>query len=157
MHNDIPQESRLTSRVILINEHQQVLYLLATEPHSKRQFWVMPGGGLEGDETFAQAAVREAYEETGCTIELGPYVWYRRHQHSWNGKPFDQYERYFVAKTTKALYAPAKQDGYISHHKWWSLAELQAARDDFAPGAIGTLIAPILQGIYPKVPFDCGI
>lgn len=33
--------------------------------HRGRDRWRAPGGGVEGDETFAQAAVREVREETG--------------------------------------------------------------------------------------------
>ena len=40
-----------------------------------------PGGGLEGDETFEEAAVRELREETGITgVEIGPWIWLREKQ-----------------------------------------------------------------------------
>jgi 8-oxo-dGTP diphosphatase len=35
-------------------------------------FWVTPGGGLQGRETYAQAARRELREETGLDQPLGP-------------------------------------------------------------------------------------
>jgi ADP-ribose pyrophosphatase YjhB (NUDIX family) len=34
-------------------------------------FWVGPGGGVEGDETLAEAAQRETFEETGLTVRAG--------------------------------------------------------------------------------------
>lgn len=34
-------------------------------------FWVAPGGGVQGDETLEQAACREAREETGVDIVPG--------------------------------------------------------------------------------------
>ncbi len=157
MHNEIPKKSRLASRVILINQEKRVLYLKASEPNNDHIFWVMPGGGLEPNESFEEAALREAHEESGCTIKLGPYVWYRRHRDSWNGKPFDQYERFFVASTTESLYNPTNQDSYILNHHWWSLDELQASNHDFAPRSIKKIIVPILNGEYPKIPFDCGV
>jgi 8-oxo-dGTP pyrophosphatase MutT (NUDIX family) len=157
MQNEIPKESRLASRVILIDREKRVLYLQATEPKTGHVFWVMPGGGLEPNESFEDAAKREADEESGCSFSLGPYVWFRRHKHNWNDKPFDQYERFFVALTSDSTYNPHDQDGYISKHKWWSLDELLASTDNFAPRDIRNIIRPILNGEYPEEPFDCGV
>ena len=42
-------------------DRDRVLLIL----HRGRDRWTAPGGGVEGDETFAQAAVREVREETG--------------------------------------------------------------------------------------------
>lgn len=156
MCNEIPKESRLASRVILIDQNRRVLYLNASEPKTGHTFWVMPGGGLEPNESFEDAAVREACEESGCSFNLGPYVWFRRHKYVWNGKPFDQYERFFVATTTDSTYNPPKQDGYVVKHKWWSWDGLRTSNDEFAPRNIRNIIAPILDGDYPQKPFDCG-
>ena len=32
--------------------------------------WVLPGGGLEANETPEEAACREAFEETGCSVQI---------------------------------------------------------------------------------------
>ncbi len=157
MTDQIPKNSRRASRVILINQDKRILYLHATEPKSGKRFWVMPGGGLEPNESFEDAAKREAYEESGCSFDLGPYVWYRRHKHVWNGKPFDQYERFFVAIATNSTYNPPSQDKYVSKHRWWSLEELQSSGEEFAPRNIRNILSAILNGDYPESPFDCGV
>lgn len=157
MTDQIPPNSRLASRVILINQDKQILYLHATEPKSGKRFWLMPGGGLEPGESFEDAAKREAYEETGCLFNLGPCVWFRRHKHIWNGKLFDQYERFFVALTIDSSYKPSCQDAYVSDHKWWSLQDLQASNEEFSPRKIVNILSAVLNGDYPESPFDCGV
>ncbi len=156
MQDDVPDGARCASRVILIGPNQSVLYLRAQEPKTGNVFWVMPGGGLDPGESFEDAARRELVEETGCSFRLGPYVWFRRHIHEWNGRPADQYERFFVAHTDSLVVAPQRQDEYISLHCWWSLEELKASEEDFAPRAVAQLLPDILNGNYPKEPIDCG-
>ncbi len=38
--------------------------------HKKFNRWVQPGGHIREDETFEEAALREAYEETGVKVRL---------------------------------------------------------------------------------------
>jgi 8-oxo-dGTP pyrophosphatase MutT (NUDIX family) len=44
--------------------------------------WTLPGGGVDPDETLERAAVREAWEEAGATIELRAELFTDR---SWSG------------------------------------------------------------------------
>lgn len=157
MNPDSLKGARLASRVILIGPNMSVLYFRAREPHSEKAFWVMPGGGLESEESFEDAAQRELDEETGCNFSLGPCVWFRRHRYEWNGRPADQYERFFVAHTDSLTIEPKKPDGYISNHRWWTLDELQSSTEEFAPRSAADLLPGILNGEYPNEPIDCGV
>ena len=37
----------------------------------KYDFWVAPGGGIKGSESYEEAAAREVLEETGLTVTAG--------------------------------------------------------------------------------------
>lgn len=45
--------------------------LLVQHEKADRQYWLLPGGGLERGETIAQCAAREVEEETGYRVEPG--------------------------------------------------------------------------------------
>jgi 8-oxo-dGTP pyrophosphatase MutT (NUDIX family) len=157
MSDEVPGNARLAARVILLDDSGRVLYCHAAEPKTGKRFWVMPGGGLRQNESFEDAAIRETYEETGISIQIGPCVWTRRHKHMWNGKPEDQYERYFVAWTSNTIISGNEPDEYISEYRWWTIFEIEGSAEDFAPRQIRILLPPILRGEFPNDPFDCGV
>lgn len=55
---------------VVINEREEVLLVLRED----FRIWTLPGGGLEPDETWEQAAVRETLEETGYEVMIKQYV-----------------------------------------------------------------------------------
>ena len=58
------------SSCVVINRKQEVLLVLRED----FRIWALPGGGVEPDETWEQAAVRETLEETGYEVEILQYV-----------------------------------------------------------------------------------
>jgi 8-oxo-dGTP pyrophosphatase MutT (NUDIX family) len=135
----------------------QVLLLEAEESAIGPRWWVAPGGGLLDGESFEQAAARELREETGLALGIGPWVWTRHHIFNWEGRRFEQYERFFVARTTETRIQPVEKDSYILGHRWWSPGEIESSSADFAPRRLAELISPIAQGEYPRSPIDCGV
>ncbi len=53
--------------VAIIRDGQILMVLHVHKGHS---WWTLPGGGVEGDETLEQAAVREALEETNVHVKV---------------------------------------------------------------------------------------
>ena len=91
------------------------------------EVWVLPGGGVEAGETLAQAAVREASEETGLQVELTRLVGFysRPGPMPWSG--------------TVALFAARPLAGELRPQP-----EEVAAQDWFDPGALPDLHVPWL-------------
>ncbi len=148
---------RSVARVLVISNENRLFLLKAADPITDRRFWMTPGGGLEGGESFEAAARRELFEETGFSLALGPCVWTRRHMFEWRRKRIDQYERFFVAPGAEgAEPAPMDQDRHVVGHRWWSLDEILASTALFSPRWLGDLLPAILRGEYPEFPIDCG-
>jgi 8-oxo-dGTP pyrophosphatase MutT (NUDIX family) len=157
MEGIIPKGARPVARVLLLDLQNRLFLLHAEHAADGRRFWMTPGGGLEEGEAFEDAARRELREETGLDFQIGRWVWTRRHAYNWNGRWCDQYERFFIATTTGSRVRPEKQDDYVVDSRWWTLSELQASREDFAPRRLPDLVAEVIRGTHPDQPIDCGV
>ena len=69
-------DTRLGAYAVLVNEAQEILltWFNGGLDGGGTPGWSLPGGGVDFDESIEAAAVREAYEETGYVIELGPLL-----------------------------------------------------------------------------------
>ncbi|MEY2473251.1 MAG: hypothetical protein QOK28_2580 [Actinomycetota bacterium] len=56
----------ITGSAVIVGPRGVILH-----KHRKLGIWVQPGGHVDADESPAEAAVREASEETGLPVELG--------------------------------------------------------------------------------------
>ena len=61
---------RLTGSRVLCLSRGHLLLVEHRDPHQGGSYWVLPGGGREPGETFAEAAVREVREETGVVVRI---------------------------------------------------------------------------------------
>lgn len=86
---------RIAARGIIVNENQQI----AIVHKRKKNEFKLPGGGVEGNETFEEAFIREAKEETGCEIEILEAVGTIHEEKSKDS--FKQISYVFFARVTK--------------------------------------------------------
>ncbi len=99
------------------------------------QWWVVPGGGLDPDEDWATAAVREVAEETGVTLmgdQLRGPVAHRLVVHGYSDRVLTQEEMFFVADLTDAQAASAggtsgfteREKHTLLGHGWFTVDDL---------------------------------
>ncbi|MFD7324640.1 NUDIX hydrolase [Streptomyces sp. NPDC059875] len=152
------RELRRVARVVLLDPDDRILLMHGYEPDDPDQtWWFTPGGGLEGEETREEAALRELVEETGITeVELGPVIWQRICSFPFDGRRWDQDEWYYLARTTQTATAPSGltelEARSVAGLRWWTSAELSAARETVYPTRLAELLHRLLDEGPPSAP-----
>jgi 8-oxo-dGTP pyrophosphatase MutT (NUDIX family) len=158
-----PVVKRRAARVLAVSPAGRVLLFEGGDPDRPHvRIWHAPGGGVEGGESDAEAAVREFHEETGLAVELGPHVWDRELVFGFNGTTYDQVEVYFLAAVEAEHEASSAGHNeierlYLTDHRWFSVEELRALPADdgsvmVAPPDIADRLADLLRDGPPAEP-----
>jgi 8-oxo-dGTP pyrophosphatase MutT (NUDIX family) len=73
-------------------------WFAAVQPRGKRAgTWVLPKGLVDADETPAQAALREGYEETGVNARLASKLGDVRYVYTWDGERIFKIVSFYLA------------------------------------------------------------
>jgi 8-oxo-dGTP pyrophosphatase MutT (NUDIX family) len=143
---------RRAGRVLLVNRAGRALLLRGADPaRPGERWWFTPGGGLDGDETFAEAAARELFEEVGVRTdpaELGAPVWHEITEFSWNTRQYRQEQDFFLLSATDSPIDTAGMDeeeqATITAHRWWSADEIDASTEQIYPVALAGLLRSLV-------------
>ena len=105
--------------------------------------------------------MRELAEECGLSgIELGPWIWRREHEFTWNGVRYLQQERFYLARVDPFELTAAgwteEEQVVIAAHRWWPVDEILGSQEVFAPRRMGALLRSLLHEGPPAEPIDAG-
>jgi ADP-ribose pyrophosphatase YjhB (NUDIX family) len=143
-------QRRPSARLLILDRDDRVLlfrFSFADGPLAGVTYWATPGGGLEGGESYEDAAIREMREETGVVIgDAGRHVAERECVVPMpDGESVISVERYFVIRVADASLSRA---GWTEHetkvmtdHRWWSLDELERTLEQVWPRYVPAIVA----------------
>jgi 8-oxo-dGTP pyrophosphatase MutT (NUDIX family) len=143
---------RKAARIVLVDPDDRILLFCMHDPDrpQRGEWWITPGGGLEEDESFEDAGVRELFEETGIVAEvLGPMIEESIATLSWGERLVRQHHRFFVVATASTAVV---NDGWEESehlttrcHRWWTLEEIVATEARILPENLAELGAEAIR------------
>ena len=146
---------RCNVRLVLLNERDELLLMKIALPD--RNFWCTIGGGIEPNETLAQAALREVKEECGfdeITLNLGPTIWQGEHLLERNGVLMLHREQFILARTCSQQLCAAgmtdEEKTVVKAFRWWSLSALKSTSEYIVPPSLVRHLEPVLAGQIPS-------
>ncbi|MCZ3388421.1 MAG: NUDIX hydrolase [Actinomycetia bacterium] len=153
---------RSSARVVLVDADNRVLLLRGGDPKRPGPaVWHTPGGGIDPGETAEHAAMRELSEEVGLQItDVGPLVWTRRFQFSFDGVGYDQDEVFYLVRVHTHAVDDSGQTPlerrYLSGHRWFTVAELRSFGELVAPPDLADQLHLLLRDGPPSAPIEVG-
>lgn len=144
----VPVERR-AARVLLVDAAERVLLLHGGDPGAPERgtWWCTPGGGLEPDESPAQAAARELAEETGLRVDaaaLGPVVHERVTEFRFDGCDYRQSEHYFLLRVEAHEVDTSADDAVVDPgvvgHRWWASPQLRSTAEVVFPVELSAVL-----------------
>jgi len=141
-------KDRRAARVLLIDEAGRALLFHGGDPaRPGPSWWVTPGGGLEAEESHAEGAARELFEETGLRVEpaeLGEPIFEEVTEFSFGGQAYRQAQQFFLFRVREWQVDTAGFDTEeqlsIDEHRWWSAAEMDATDELIYPQGLAGLL-----------------
>lgn len=163
--NDLPLVERVVVRLVVLDSTDRILLFHTHDPTYPElgTWWELPGGGMEGQETVAETAVRELQEETGFVVgleQVGPPTWRRDATFRYRGKRHLQRETVVTVRLDRA--APPVdgsqrvdfEDEDYFDYRWWIQSDITGSAEKFYPGRLPTLLPRFLAGTEIDEPFE---
>jgi len=139
-------------RLFLFKVHTPAIYDPADPFHEP--FWVMIGGLVDPGEEYLDAAIREAKEETGLSVEGEVrWVWKRERIMQWRERQVLHRERFFLGRAAPGVVdtsgLDAREKSWTLDHRWWNADEIAASSERFEPKDLGARLKVLLRDGAP--------
>jgi len=161
---EVPVRRQAVRAIVIDRQGRTLLFKAFADQSLSRYVWITPGGGTTAGESDATALRRELAEECGLRdFEIGPLVWVREAVFPLpsTGQLLHQLERFYLVRINDHEVDITGWDDFerkfMAEPRWWTLAELDATRDDFAPSGLARHLGDLLRGHVPAEPIDVGI
>ena len=135
-------DTRLAAYARIVDDEGRVLLTWFVGNATDPACWSMPGGGVEYDESVQQAVVREVFEETGYTVDLGEPL----DVHAFTAassrrdrRPYKSVRIIFAATVTGGSLGTTEVGGTTAYAQWIPLADVPSLspRADIVDVALG--------------------
>jgi len=152
-------------RAVVVDTADRILLVrFEFPPHFTHQrVWATPGGGVEEGEDEIEALRRELAEELGLDDpDIGPVIWTRTHVFPMSNGQDGQQERFHLVRTPPFEPQPGLTEAelraeHVTGIRWWTVDELAASDEVFAPRRLAELVRSLLVEGPPAAPIDTGV
>ncbi len=158
---DVPIPREAVRAILIDGKGRTLLFKAFASRDRLRHFWITPGGGIAAGESDATALRRELAEECGLhRFDIGPMVWIRDvlFPHPETGQMLQQQERFYLVRIDSHEVDISGWDElervFMTQPRWWTLDELAAAQESFAPRELPRHLGDLVRGHVPVEPID---
>ena len=115
---------------VVVVQNGRLLAFRAEDPTSGKEYFLLPGGGIEEDETAPEAAERATLEKTGFRVKVNPTSnTDREYKFNWSGEDLDCLTIFYRATLISALQGQVTDTDYNKGTYWIPAGEVPAAFD----------------------------
>ncbi|MCB1010878.1 MAG: NUDIX domain-containing protein [Microthrixaceae bacterium] len=143
---------RRAARVVVFDPLGRLLLISAKDPGSSdgRNWWEIPGGGIDPGEQSHETARRELWEEAGISeARIGPVVWTQTVEFTFGGWHFDQDEWIHIATCDGRSDGPGGLESLealaFGEQRWWHPEELIASGERTIPYRLAEFLPSVLD------------
>jgi G:T/U-mismatch repair DNA glycosylase len=148
LHAWLEPIAREAARAIVLDASDRVLLVEYIRPIGDRTWWGTPGGGIDPGEDHHTALRRELAEEIGLhDFELGPLLYEHVGEFPWAKGLYRQSNQTYLVRLDAHEPRPTidlDAEG-VRSLRWWTLAELEASSEDFAPADLPERVRRLIR------------
>ena len=152
---------RNSGRVVFVDQEDRALLQLVLDEARGTTFWLTTGGGVDRGESVIDAAIREAFEETGYVLEravLSAPVALVETEWSFRGVDYAGLDTVYFVRVESFDVDPSGLDEIerviIKKWQWWSADDLEATTERIEPTELPALLRHFLANGVPSEPFQ---